>query len=116
MQINKWIINENCFKKRYTKICKAIKVDDPSQIILKNNIAHICKLISEKEVGQLMDKLIINKHTGSKIYMRDPQKPSAKSLLTRHIDLYNALPFELKTLKIPVLKRRLRKMKVSITI
>ena len=90
MQINKWIINENCFKKRYTKICKAIKVDDPSQIILKNNITHICKLLSEKEVG--------------------------KSSLTKHIDLYNALPFEWKTLKIPVLKRRLRKMKVSVTI
>ena len=63
-----------------------------------------------------MDKLILNKRTGSKINMRDPQKPSAKSSLTRHIDLYNALPFEWKTLKIPVLKRRLRKMKVTVTI
>ena len=75
MPINKWIVKDNCFKNKHKEICDKTKVDDPEQIFLKNNVAHICKIMKEKEVDQIMNKLITNKRTGSKIYLKEPQNP-----------------------------------------
>ena len=66
----------------------------------------------DKVCHQILNKLIINKRSGSKVYLKAPHKPSSKLSLIRHIDLFNALPFELKTAKIPSIKQRLKKEKV----
>ena len=55
--------------------------------------------MKDRAVEQLMNKLVINKRTGSKIYIREPHKPSSKSPIIRHIELYNALPLEIKLAK-----------------
>ena len=113
MKINKWIMKENTYKKKYKEICQKLKVEETSQIILKNNVLHICKMMKEQVVDQLMKKLVINKRTGSKVYLREPQKTNSKSSLIRHITLFNALPLDLKLLPIPRLKRKLKKMQLQ---
>ena len=112
MKINKWVLKENCFRKKNKEVCEKIKVDEPDQIFKKTNIIYICKIMRDKACDQILNKLIINKRAGSKIYIKAPHKPSSKSSLVRHIDLFNALPFELKTAKITSIKRRLKKEKV----
>ena len=72
----------------------------------------MCKLFKDKQVDQIMDKLIINKRTGSKIYFKEPQKPSSKSSLIMHVEIFNALPLEVKLAKISTIKRRFKKEKV----
>ena len=85
----------------------------PDQIILKTNVMYVAKLLHEKSVKQIMNKLIINNRTGTKIYMKNPQKLTSKASLIRHIELYNSLPHDLKTLNPQRLKRRLKKMTVT---
>ena len=60
--------------------------------------------MKENEVKQTLNKMIINKRLGMKVYMRTPQKQYTKSSLIRHIALYNALALELKVMNIPSLK------------
>ena len=67
----------------------------------------------EKCVDQILDLLTINKRTGTKVYIADPQKTSSRSALIRLISLYNALPFEMKTLNPDRLKRKLTRSTVS---
>ena len=109
MRINKWILRENCFLKKNSEVCEKIKVDEPEQAYLKANVLHIIKIIKEREVDQMLDKLAMNNRLGSKIYIKEPHKPSSKSSIIRHIELYNALPFELKSMKISSIKRKFKK-------
>ena len=109
MRINKWILRENCFRKKNREVCGKIKVDEPEQAYLKANVLHIIKIIKEREVDQMLDKLAMNNRLGSKIYIKEPHKPSSKSSIIRHIELYNALPFELKSMKISSIKRKFKK-------
>ena len=90
-------------------MCAKLKVDEPEQSFLKANVIHILKIIKDREVGQIIEKLSINNRLGSKIYFKDSQKPSSRSSLIRHIDLYNALPFDLKSMKISSIKRKFKK-------
>ena len=113
MKINKWILQENWYKKKNKDICEKIKVEEPEQKLLKNNVLYICKIMQEREVQQILNKMIINKRAGSKVYMRNPQKPMSKSSIIRHVSLFNALPLDLKNLSIQRLKRKLRKMQVQ---
>ena len=101
------------FQEKTQGNCQKIRVDEPDQKLLKTNVIYICKIMKEKEVEQITNKLIINKRTGSKVYLRDPHKPSSKSSFIRHIALYNALPLELKALSIPSLKRKMHKLRVQ---
>ena len=109
MCINKWILRENCFRKANSEVCAKLKVDEPEQSYLKANVLHILKIIKDREVDQIMDKLAINNRLGSKIYIKEPHKPSSRSSLIRHIELYNALPFELKSMKIASIERKFKK-------
>ena len=109
MRINKWILRENVFKKANKDVCAKLRVDEPEQSFLKANTIHILKIMKDREVDQVLEKLSINNRLGSKIYMKDPQKPSSRSALIRHIDLYNALPVDLKAMKIESVKRKLKK-------
>ena len=108
MRINKWILRENCFKKKNKEVCAKIKADEPDQVYLKANVLHILKLIRDNDVDQILEKFTINKRLGTKIYLKEPHKPSSRSSIIRHVDLYNALPIETKTLKISSLKRKFK--------
>ena len=109
MKINKWILRENTFRKANKEICAKLKIDEPEQTFLKSNVLHIAKIVKDREVGQIMEKLYINNRIGSKIYFKDPQKPSSRSSLIRHVDLYNALSLDTKAMKISSLKRKFKK-------
>ena len=109
MKINKWILRENCYRKPNSEVCAKLKVDEPEQSFLKANVLHILKIVKDREVGQIIEKLSINNRLGSKIYFKDPQKPSSRSSIIRHVDLYNALPFDTKAMKISSLKRKFKK-------
>ena len=113
MNVNKWIYGKTTYMKSYKEICQEIQVEPPKQVILKTNTRYICKLMFEKQVTQLMNFLKINKRTGSKVYLKEPHKASTKASLNRHIDLFNTLPLELKTLNPKRLKRKLAKLSVS---
>merc|ERR1711954_277342 len=99
MNIYKWIYMKNTYMVRYSKICQDIKF--------------ICKLMHDKKVKQILDFLIVNVRTGSKVYMADPQKNSSKSAIIKLIQLYNTLPLEIKLLSPQRLKRKLLKWKVT---
>ena len=114
MKINKFIYNKNTYMKRYEDICQDIRVELPAQKLLKLNTRFICKLMFEKRVVQIIDFLIINPRTGTKIYLADPQKTSSRSAIIRLISLYNALPLELKLLNPDRLKRKLSRLQVSV--
>ena len=87
MKINKWILRENTFRKSNKEICSKLKTDEPEQTFLKANVLHIIKIVKDREVGQIIEKLAINNRLGSKIYFKDTQKPSSRSSLIRHVDL-----------------------------
>ena len=108
MRINKWILRENCFKKKNSEVCAKIKVDEPEQAYLKANVLHILKIFKDNDVDQIRNQFSINKRLGTKIYLREPHKPSSRSSIIRHIELYNALPIETKTMKISSLKRKFK--------
>ena len=97
--------------KKYSDICEEINIEPPSQQLIK--IKYISKILHEREVDQILEKFVINPRVGTKIYMRDPHKMNSKASLIRHINLYNALPLELKMLNPERLKRRLQKLNVS---
>ena len=65
-------------------------------------------------VTQILDGLILNNRLGSKIYMREPTKPMYKSALDRQIDLFNALPFEVKKLSNEKLKYKLKRSEITV--
>ena len=98
---------------KYKNICQDIEVDEPKQLILKQNTKFICKLMSERKVDQLLNLMLINPRLGTKVYMADPHKPSSKAAIIRLIQLYNALPLELKSLNQPRLRCKLKKFDVS---
>ena len=115
MRINKWIYQKPTYLKKYSEICEEIGVDHPEQKILKTNTKYITKIIQEKEVSQILNQLKIHERTGTKIYIKNPQKQNSKSSLIRHIRLYNALPPELKRLNPIQMKRKLKKHTVTFT-
>ena len=81
---------------------------------VKSNFIYISKRIYKKKVHQILNKLIINPTIGTKIYMRDPLKPNSRSSLSRHIKLYNALPLHLNSLNPNRLRKKLKKLQVSL--
>ena len=107
-------VKDQTFKKKNKDICNKLKVDEPAQVFLKSNILYICKIMRERQVDQIIDKLVVNKRTGSKIYIKEPHKPSSKSSLIKHIKIYNALSFEVKSAKIASIKRRFKKENVEV--
>ena len=113
MTIYKWIYNRCTYRKKYSDICKEIKIEEPSQTLLKNNAKFICKIMYEKKVDHLTNLMIINPWIGTKIYLVDPQKQQSKSAIIRLVHLYNALPLELKTFNPQRLKRRLSRLDIS---
>ena len=74
MKIYKWIYNRNTYMVKYSDICLDVKVEEPSQKLLKNNTKFICKIMFKKKVEQILNLFIINPRTGSKVYLVDPQK------------------------------------------
>ena len=80
--------------------------------LIPRNIAFTIKIMKENQVEQIIDKLVVNKQTGSKIYIKEPHKPSSKSSLIMHVEIYNALPFVVNTAKISSIKQRFKKEKV----
>ena len=113
MTIYKWIYNKCTYRKKYSDICKEIKIEEPSQTLLKNNAKFICKIMYEEKVKHLTELMIVNPRVGTKIYLVDPQKQHSKSAIIRLVHLYNALPMEYKTLNPKRLKRRLSKLDES---
>ena len=113
MTINKRIYNRNTYMTKYKDICHDIQEDEPKQLLLKTNTKFICKLMTECKVDQLLNLMIINVRLGSKVYMADPHKQGLKAAIIRLVQLYNALPLELKSLNQQRLKQKLTKFDVS---
>ena len=101
--------------KRYDEICKEIRVEPPAQKLLKNNTKFICKIMHKQRVRQILEMLIINPQTGTKVDMVNPQKTNSKSAILKHVQLYNALPLKLKSLNPDRLKQRQRTKDRQIT-
>ena len=78
MTIYKWIYNKCTYRKKYSDICKEIKIEEPSQTLLKNNAKFICKIMYEEKVKHLTELMIVNPRVGTKIYLVDPQKQHFK--------------------------------------
>ena len=58
--------------------------------------------------------MILTDRLGSKIYMQEPTKQVYKSSLDRQIELYNALPFEVKQLTNERLRYKLKKSDIVV--
>ena len=108
-----WIYNRCTFKVKTKDILTEVRVNEPSQTLLKVNTKFICKIMNENKVDQILNLFIKNRCTDSKVYLVDPQKDQSKSAIIRHIKLYNALPLEIKVLNPQRLKRKLRKHNVT---
>ena len=113
MGFYKWIYNKNTYVVKYRKISKDIKVEEPSQKLLKANTRFICKAMLENKVDQLLNCMVIHPRTETKSYMVDPEKKNYSAVIIRHNHLYNALPYDLKVLNPERLKRKLSKLHVT---
>ena len=102
MQINKWIFSKPTYMVNNKAICSEINVGTPDQTILEAHVKHITKILYEKKVHQILEQLVMKEHLWSKIYMRHPNKELHKSSL----ELYNALPQNIKALPPSKIKRK----------
>ena len=71
--------------------------------------------MKDKAVMQLMNKLVMNKRTRSRVYVREPHKPPSKLSLIRHMEFFNAVPMQIKMAKISSIKRRFKKERIKFT-
>ena len=96
-------------------ICNYLKIDTPRQDIIKSNFTLIHKFLKRKQPEQILNKLQIPKRSSGKIYVKGKNKSerTRRSPLDAGIQLYNALPQNVKVLPCKVLKKKLKNLDIK---
>ena len=115
-RILRWTLKEPTYMVATRVICQKLQTDLPEQMILKNNLKYIHRIMTEGKVEQILNELKIPERSSSKIYMKNPSKETNKSSLEHQIDMYNALPNSLRILQPNKLKRKLRKSEFKLAL
>ena len=117
MKLNRLIFNQNTYKMSNKRICKNIQVELPDQLIKKNTLNMIHKLVVKRETDSIAKRIRIQRHTrtSSKISLNLnlKTKKAKRSILYKGIKMYNAIPANLKTLSVSLFKKRLKKYHIN---
>ena len=63
MKLNRLIFNQNTYKMSNKRICKSIQVELPDQLIKKNTLNMIHKLVVKRETDSIAKRIRIQRHT-----------------------------------------------------
>ena len=63
MKLNRLIFNQNTYKMSNKRICKNIQVELPDQLIKKNTLNMIHKLVVKRETDSIAKRIRIQRHT-----------------------------------------------------
>ena len=117
MKLNRLIFNQNTYKMSNKRICKNIQVELPDQLIKKNTLNMIHKLVVKRETDSIAKRIRIQRHMrmSSKISLNLnlKTKKAKRSILYKGIKMYNAIPANLKTLSVSLFKKRLKKYHIN---
>ena len=110
MKVNRWILRENTFKMRNTKICKKIGMPPPEQEMLKCSLKFFHNLVLTRNCASLTELLRFPRRTTSRITHKYPKKMYFRTAIEHMTELFNQQDSSLKTLSKPRLKRKLVKI------
>ena len=116
LRCNRAIFRRDWFKVSNKKICKAISVETPDQLVKKSTLTMFHKLMWNQSPPQLFKKIKLNNNhrTCSKVsYINPPSKQvNKRTAIFAGMDLYNKLPTELKGIHPRKFKLILNSMKI----
>ena len=117
MKLNRLIYMNNTYKMSNQKICMLINVEMPDQMIKKNTLNLIHKLMIKKKPQSILNRIRENRHSRSSakinLNLNLRTKKAKRSVLYRGIKLYNSIPTQLKSLSVKLFKKRIKKYHIN---
>ena len=117
MKLNRLIYMNNTYKMSNRKICKLINVEMPDQMIKKNTLNLMHKLMIKKKPQSISNRIRENRHSrrSAKINLNLNlrTKKAKRSVLYRGIKLYNSIPTQLKSLSVKLFKKTIKKYHIN---
>ena len=110
MKVNRWILRENTYKMRNSKICKKIGMPLPEQEMLKCCLKFFNNLVESRHCTNLCELIRFPRRITSRLTHRFPKKNFCKTSLEHMTELYNQQDSSIKQLSKPRLKRKLVKL------
>ena len=108
MRVNRVIYNQNTFRTRCEKICRSIRMPMPKEILVKDSVILMHKLIVNKKPAQLYKMLQFptrqTRNTLPQLNNRPDTERAKRGTLPTILRLYSSVPPNVRDLDIPAFK------------
>ena len=118
MRVNKSMFSNVEGLRSTNAICNKLKIDDPRQDLIKASFKFIHKIIENKKPDQIVRNLKIPKRKTSKVYLAGGTRSirNIRSPINSAVELYNAIPPDVRMLSHKKLKTKLKRVNIQYSI